>query len=451
MDLFKNIIQPTIVHLSDNDNLAISNRYFLNYNVVQIDWFANNSIVMEDGSGIIVLESADMTNPLSSVSHDIMDVMTDGVHDKQTALDIPRIYFVINDNFLDVDGSYKTPKAITSFITTLLSLSDNCVEHDLPDSTSFLTDYILKGEITDGVSLVPGVDFFINETFAKYLISVDLGVEYPDLVEPLSNLTYKIQKINSITLPNYLDSEANIQAPWVQLTETEENNTDLSVYYMMNELVDFSSEYDIKNLCGSFCSIILDKTTFEVTINDYKNLNYQYVLEYFKNNQTDRVSIGLELALGTQYTAQSINTASKLCNSNTTSGMTSCVNIYKDAMLEHLKEMLGNVNFYKDWFFNTEIVNNKEVCKPNDELIKNLRMLLKSFKDEYSDSMNTSYNCKCNAYLYNQNMVNNDIKGIITKYENVLDYIKSCSLQYNINKIKVYGNKFGEVLPQLNS
>ena len=109
---------------------------------------------MEDGSGIIVLESADMNNPLSSVSHDIMDVMTDGVHDKRTALDIPRIYFVINDNFLDVDGSYKTPKAITSFITTLLSLSDNCVEHDLPDSTSFLTDYILKGEITDGVSSI---------------------------------------------------------------------------------------------------------------------------------------------------------------------------------------------------------------------------------------------------------------------------------------------------------
>lgn len=440
MDLFKNIIQPTIVHLSDNDNLAISNRYFLNYNVVQIDWFANNSIVMEDGSGIIVLESADMNNPLSSVSHDVMDLMDDK-EINNSVLDIPRIYFVINDNFLDVDGSYKTPKAITSFITTLLSLSDNCIEHYSLDNTSFITDFILNGETFNGVTLTPGKDFFINETFANYLISIDLGVEDP----------YKIRRINNITLPNYLDKEANIQAPWVQLTETEENNTDLSVYYMMNELVDFSSEYDIKNLCSSFCAIILDKSTFEVTVNDYKNLNYQYVLEYFKNNQTDRVSIGLELALGTQYTAQSINTASKLCNSNTTSGMTSCVNIYKDAMFEHLKEMLGNVNFYKDWFFNTEIIDNKEVCKPNDELIKNLRMLLKSFKDEYSDSMNTSYNCKCNAYLYNQNMANNDIKGIITKYENVLDYVKSCSLQYNINKIKVYGNKFGEVLPQLNS
>jgi hypothetical protein len=369
-----------------------------------------------------------------------MDLMDDK-EINNSVLDIPRIYFVINDNFLDVDGSYKTPKAITSFITTLLSLSDNCIEHYSLDNTSFITDFILNGETFNGVTLTPGKDFFINETFANYLISIDLGIEDP----------YKIRRINNITLPNYLDKEANIQAPWVQLTETEENNTDLSVYYMMNELVDFSSEYDIKNLCSSFCAIILDKSTFEVTVNDYKNLNYQYVLEYFKNNQTDRVSIGLELALGTQYTTQAINTASKLCNSNTTSGMTSCVNIYKDAMLEHLKEMLGNVNFYKDWFFNTEIVNNKEVCKPNDELIKNLRMLLKSFKDEYSDSMNSMYNCKCNAYLYNQNTTNNDIKGIITKYENVLDYIKSCSLQYNINKIKVYGNKFGEVLPQLNS
>lgn len=450
MDLFKNTIQPTIVHLGDADILVIKNRYFLNYNVVQIDWFANNSIVMEDGSGIIVLESADMSNPLSSVSHDAMDLMDDNALNK-SALDIPRIYFVINDNFLDSEGNYKTPKVITSFITTLLSLSDNCIEHNLPDNTSYITDFILNGETFNEVTLTPGIDYFINETFAKYLISIDLGVEYPDLVEPLSDLTYKIQKINSITLPNYLDSEANIQAPWIQLTETEENNTDLSVYYMMNELVDFSSEYDINNLCSSFCSIILDKTTFEVTVNDYKNLNYQYVLEYFKNNQTDRVSIGLELALGTQYTAQTINTASKLCNANTTSGISSCVNIYKDAMFEHLKEMLGNVNFYKDWFFTTEIVNNKEVCNPNDELIKNLRMLLKSFKDEYSDSVNSSYNCKCNTYLYNQNTQNKDIIGIITKYENVLDYVKSCSLQYNINKIKVYGNQFGEVLPQLNS
>ena len=120
MDLFKNIIQPAIVHLGDNDNLTISNRYFLNYNVVQIDWFANNSIVMEDGSGIIVLESADMSNPLSSVSYDLMDVMIDGVHNKKTPLDIPRIYFVINDNFLDVDGSYKTPNKFYNNITKLI-------------------------------------------------------------------------------------------------------------------------------------------------------------------------------------------------------------------------------------------------------------------------------------------------------------------------------------------
>ena len=32
MDLFKNIIQPTIVHLGDYENINIANKYFLNYN-----------------------------------------------------------------------------------------------------------------------------------------------------------------------------------------------------------------------------------------------------------------------------------------------------------------------------------------------------------------------------------------------------------------------------------
>ena len=185
--------------------------------------FANNSIVMEDGSGVIILESADDTNPITTLSHDISDVMQDGEHNNISALDIPRIYFVINDKFISSTGEAITPNVINSFITTLLSLSDNCVEHNLPDTTSYITEFILKGDTYDGITLVPGVDYFINKTFADYLINVDLGVEYPDLVMSDTELYEQIHSIYSITLPNYLDSESNIQTPWIPLTTTEEN------------------------------------------------------------------------------------------------------------------------------------------------------------------------------------------------------------------------------------
>ena len=50
MDLFKNLFQPTIVHIGENTEYKISNKYCLNYNIVQIYWFQNNSIVLEDGT-----------------------------------------------------------------------------------------------------------------------------------------------------------------------------------------------------------------------------------------------------------------------------------------------------------------------------------------------------------------------------------------------------------------
>ena len=96
MDLFKNLIQPTIVHFGKNNTYQISDEYLLNYNVVQIDWFKNNSIVLENGFGILVLEDSDDLNPYSDSDNDAMDLMEDGVKDRdnlETVLDLPRINF----------------------------------------------------------------------------------------------------------------------------------------------------------------------------------------------------------------------------------------------------------------------------------------------------------------------------------------------------------------------
>lgn len=450
MDLFKNRIQPTIVHLGDYENTSLSNKYFLNYNVVQIDWFANNSVVMEDGSGVLVLESADENNPIASLSHDLMDLFADGTYNVTTPLDIPRIYFVINDKFITSTGEAITPNAINSFITTLLSLSDNCIEHNLPDTTSYITEFILNGDTYDGITLVPGEDYFVNETFANYLITVDLGVEYPDLVEPESNIGILINKINSITLPNYLDAESNIQEPWVPLTTTEENNTDLSLYYNINAIGNFVNEYNVNDFYSSFCQIILDKTAINISATDLNNLKYKRVLEYFANNKSDEASVLISLILGTKYTSETVNTGTSLCNcgtNNSVSGLSTCSSLYSTAMEEHLKEMLGNIQFYIDWFFIYE----DNSCTVNNDLIKYLKLLIKAFIDKgYDLSFSNTYNIPCKCPNDNsQSLVSKTNYDIINKYDNVLNYILACSLQYNINKTKLYGSQFGELLPKL--
>lgn len=450
MDLFKNRIQPTIVHLGDYENINIANKYFLNYNVVQIDWFANNSIVMEDGSGIIILESADENNPITSLSHDVMDIMEDGIYNGNSALDIPRIYFVINDKFISSTGEAITPNVINSFITTLLSLSDNCIEHNLPDTTSYITEFIIKGDTFDSVSLVPGVDYFINKTFADYLINVDLGVEYADLVMPDTELYEQIHSIYSITLPNYLDAESNIQEPWIPLTTTEENNTDLSVYFNINELGKLVNQYNVNDFYSSFCQLILDKSTINISATDLNNLKYKRVLEYFANNKSDEASILISLILGTKYTSETVNTGSSLCNcgsNNSVAGISTCSSLYSSAMEEHLKEMLGNIQFYIDWFF--EYGDNS--CAVNIDLVKYLKLLIKAFIDKgYDLSFSNTYSIPCKCPNDNsQSLVSKTNYDIINKYDNVLNYILSCSLQHNINKTKLYGSQFGGLLPKL--
>lgn len=450
MDLFKNRIQPTIVHLGEYENITLSNKYFLNYNVVQIDWFANNAIVMEDGSGILVLESADDNNPLSSLSHDLMDLFSDGVYNNVTPLDIPRIYFVINDKFLSNTGECETPNVINSFITTLISLSDNCVEHNLPDVTSYITEFITKGETFNNVSLIPGEDYFINETFAKYLKYIDLRVEYPDLVEPESNIGILINKIDNITLPNYLDAESNIQEPWLQLTKTEENNSDLSIYLTSNEIGQLENQYDITIFYSVFCQVILEKSTININATDLNNLKYKKVLEYFANNKSDEASTLINLILGSKYTSETVNTGSSLCKcstNNSASGLSSSSSLYSTAMEEHLKEMLGNIQFYIDWFF--EYGDNS--CAVNADLVKYLKLLIKALVDKgYDLSFNNAYSIPCKCPNGNsQSLASKTNYDIISKYDNVLNYILSCSLQYNINKTKLYGSQFGGLLPKL--
>lgn len=435
MDLFKNLLQPTIVYFGEasNKTYPVKNTYMLNYNVMQIDWFKNNSIVLEGGYGILLLEQSDETNPYSSSAYDVKDLTDDGIinrEDEEIVLDVPRIFFRINSKFYE-NNEFKTPNVINSFIISLLQLGNS----------EDIAPFIANGNYYDGKGLLPNEDYFINYTFANFLKEYILGVEDEKLIidEEIQEL---VDKINAITLPNYLTTDAQIQVPWSELPKEEQNTTDIEYFYDRNTYNhDLTIENDINDFYKLFCSTILNYSNIEIDSTDLKNLRYRLALEYFANGKSDAVSQGLSLMLGNTVTAESYVTTCQYHGSDD-----SCVSVYNKAMEQYLIDMLGDAEFYYDWLYNY----NEDGSKSPDilgfkKLIYLINALLTSPVD-LSLGGNTLFKCGLTNYANNKNTSNFDI---ISKYKNVLEYGRECKLNSNINKIKVFGNQFGELLPKL--
>lgn len=437
MDLFKNRIQPTIIHLGENDNLKVSNKYFLNYNVVQIDWFKNNSVVLEDGEGIVLLESSDLDNPLTAANNDIGFALNDPQDPDRSVLDIPRLYFLINDNFIE-SNEFETPDAINSLIISLLQLSDS-------ESINNLNSLLIAGNTYEGKTILPGVDYFVNKTFADYLINIDLGIDDEDMLVEGTDLYEKVKAIRGMELPNYINDSSEIQLPWVELSEQSQSNIDFEFYYYLNIANDFDiTDENVRNFYPTFCRLILDFNS-EKVFTDVENTIYKQVLTYFANSKTDATLQGLNLILGSKYVNDSVKTTSSLyssackCSANSASGVSTCSSIYQDSMLEYLKQMLGSDTFYYDWFFTNEEV--------NQTLIRCLKLLINKFKEAGFDLSFESYSpCKCKNQNNEKSTAN---YNIIDKYYTVLSIVSACEIPYNVNKIKVYGSQFGELLPKL--
>ena len=433
MDLFKNLFQPTIVHIGENTEYNLSNIYCLNYNVVQIDWFQNNSIVLEDGTGIVLLENADINNPYSDSINDAYSLLDDGiVENNKAVLDIPRIYFPITEKFYN-NGVLGTPITINSFIISLLQLSDK-------ESKESIADLVITGNIDD--ALVPGEDYFINKTFADYLISYCLDIEDESLVDPNSDIGQKISKIRSIQLPNYLKENADINEPWVVLSEDEQSNTDLLHYMTLNKYEKYGVTDDtLKEFYVSFVNGILNFNISKPILNT-KDALYKVVLDYFSAAQNDETINKIDLVLGSTYSGQQVNTTSSYCNckgSSNASMTDSCATLYANAMLEHLKMMLADPEFYCSWMFDDNV---------KDDLIEYLKYLILRLKDKgFTLLTNTGgFNCPCPTTTGA-----NDEKNykILDNYIKVLDFIHQCNIRPNINKIKQWGSQFGELLPKL--
>ena len=104
----------------------------------------------------------------------------------------------------------------------------------------------------------------------------------------------------------------------------------------------------------------------------------------------------------------------------------SCADIYNSSMLEYLKILLGDINFYCEF---------KEVFI-NEGLAEKLISLLEDFLNKnYSLSFNNTIYCKCCQNSNYDSEHYNNVK-IINSYINVLNYIKNDDICNNVNKIK---------------
>lgn len=207
------------------------------------------------------------------------------------------------------------------------------------------------------------------------------------------------------------------------------------------------SDSDIANFCSTFCKTILD-TNINVPIETSKRALYTSVLEYFRDGETNNTLQNLSLILGYIVTHEQIKTASSLCQCDQFNNYLyennniSCINIYKQAMYQHLINMFGDIDFYKEWFFTP---NNK----PRKALVTNLKLLIDLLLASNHDLslQDNKFYCTTDYSKDEKYTVN---KKILENYKMILDIvITDCGIDRNKNKIKLYGQDFGKLLPKL--
>ena len=235
---------------------------------------------------------------------------------------------------------------------------------------------------------------------------------------------------------------------WYDLFNT--NNKDmanLAYFYGKNLLINNTfNDDDLNNIPKSFFRIILKHA---VAQNYYTNINnqiYHMVMKYWANSGMDEVSTGINLILSSLYTTNTqTGCGCDVQSASTSPNNLTCKDMYDEAMLKYLKQMLGDINYYNDWFF---IPVEGQCPMPNDVMIDLLITLLTEFLASNPDlSFNKNINhCVCPDITTDDDACN---RAIIENYIKVLRWIKNNDIDANSNKIKIYGEQFGELLPKL--
>lgn len=407
-----NYIQPTIIKLSDSEDIpsSLQNNYMINLNIVGIKYFQENFIIQENSSGdFIMKETYQEGDPVPGFAWLLEESLSE-----EDVIDIPRAYIVISADLVKDDSKLKE--------YTISSLIDNNV-------------------FVEGVKgFVPGKDFFINETLYRYLL------EFVD-----------IEENEDVVLPNYLNKSGEISEYFVELDCKEKDYSNIEYYYNKNKLAaNTYSEDQLNDFYATFASTILEYTQIDdETRATPKNQVYELVLKYFANHQTDATSVALNLVLNTPYanlTNGTCGCAKTGCNGGTnvngSSETQSCYDIYLAALKNYIKTMLGDVDFYNDWF--TILMPNGEYIV-NDTLIDALETLIHEFIGLGYDLSNVGKNkskailCGCSNISYSTTAD----YSVLTNFLSILDWLRNCNMQYNLNKTKIYGEKLGEIFPYL--
>ena len=405
MNQFFKYLQPTIIQATNDERLPekVRGRFFVNFNVFGIQYFSENYILQETSFG----------SPYLILKEDNWGLQLEDTMEGEL-LDIPRIYIDITDKFVNDE--------------------DNLFQ-------SFVAQALMDNKVwVRGIDrFFAGMDYYTNTTLYNYLALTD-QIEVPDL---------------GARLPNYLDEFGQIQKEyWKDLSgEIYEDYNNL-VYFneKNNALTNKFSEDELNNFYSTFCSIILKYTKIsDSLLLDSKNQIYNLVLNYFANFKSDEGSNALSLILNSGYIVNNTTVSTSCsCNSNTTSSQEiskSCFDLYSEAMINWLGTMLGDSKFYEDWF---RIYKSDDDYIPNDVLIE----ALNTFFDEFINMQHTltflkttTVKCDCPTPVsFNENECN---YNILRNYRKIFDWVFNEEIDSNINKIKIFGSQFAELLPNL--
>ena len=417
MSNFLSYFQPTIVKFANDSCIpkSLQGHYALNINAMGIDWFKENFILYELDNGQTLLGVKD------GIEFNLL--LEDSGANK---FDIPRMYIVL-------DEKYSEDK-LGEFVIKVLSNSE------------------MYG---DGIKeFRPGYQYYVNETLYGYLrAKTDHNGQ---LKTPI------ISENLDIVLPNYLvesSDSCKISDYFEELSDSEKKSNNISWFVKKNALAELAySESELKDFTTTFCKIILNNT--EINSEDKitsTNQIYKKVLEYWSNGGYDEAAIALQQILSTkskttpEYTTATCNSCYNTTSTSSSSSIdtTSCYDLYIEAMKQWLQDMLASTDFYNDWFMVTE----DDEKSPNDSLIDAEINLIQSLLDSgltigTSDTSTTKTSCGCPSLdsSYSDDSCN---RNILMNYIKVLQWVKSCQISANKNKIKVYGGEFGELLTKI--
>lgn len=298
---------------------------------------------------------------------------------------------------------------------------------------AYLLFNFIKEISKDTNVVISGIDSF--------MLNIDYYIN-----ESLYNILKMTQELteNIIILPNYLTQNGMN----MEYFDTIDNMDEIVEYFHKQnyyQTFEFSEE-DLLNFYSTFCKQILKLTLFEPETTE--DTIHSQVLNYFANFKSDSASVTMSMMFNSMYgTSSSAVTCGCNTNSSTSSiCTTSCIEYYKQAMDEYLKTMLGSDAFYYNWFFVKD--NISEIKQPNTLLINAIKTLINEFLEldiNISTSTQSPNMCKCPTVTIDDSCN----RGILKNYLSVLEYIEQNKIEENINKIKIHGQEFGKLLPEL--